>query len=1026
VKRLIIGTFLLFFSVVSIAAVLLLSGAISGERIKPYIVDGVRQYAGYQLQVNGAINYQLLPAPHIQVYDIQLQPETPSIAQTEEKTDQPLFVAVEQIDLYISLIDLLKGKIVVDRLKLNQPVIRMQDSKSWETQILSDRLSKSAKSESKAPSSKEGSLYQVRNIEIKGGDLKYGQGSAMQHITDINFKLAQNLLPTHFDTTLSFSLNKEPYSANAKLDIQDLAAKIIGVDGQFSAVNKQAKSSVAGIMSWADGLSYQGELSLDYVLPKQGSTGSDNRLSYKSMVSLAQEVDAKSYALKAQNSQISYGGYKYEVDLEGQVLGKALAQLSFEVVSNLDANVRLKDSVARILGNIDAKNKLTISRDKDINFTSDLKLLDAAYALSYVQEYQKPPRVNLSGKRLDLSSLYKKREVVARDSVSLFDVYLEKGQDHFHDIVMGYIKDLPAMPAGSWHVQLGEIVQAQRKITDFKLDAQTKASGVVRIDGLSATYLDSNQFKVSGLVDATDKSESYDLNLALSINDPQAIATYLPTSKTGVYLDLLGDNGNYNWDGHIDVDGGRLSVKALHKEQLPKDYVSLLTLDFDLKKFSVLSKLPAFQDALRDFNLNGAAQLEARIGLLKDKSVQLDYMRGKVNKTTLDINGKTRFIGQKSEYSVQVKADELHYTPPLKQAATKKTAMMTEWSHKDVKLPVASDLVAAVDFSIDRFYLNKDKIEALTGKLAIANMNLTLSDLSAKAFSGVFTGRSTYKANDARNLDFAVSMQNVNSAALVETINAHKKPSFIEGVLQFDVTGQSAGRSSSALVYGLNGSGKLSGNSITLNGIDLAKIGHTMRIDTKLEQNLRALDDVMNSAMKKGHTVFDKVDLPYKIVSGVVKIDKGLFESADFDLLVNGTIALTNKTVDLRNTITFKGAGSEGMPAVSFTVKGPLNAPAKDFASQIVQEFLKNKISRKLNNALNTVLQDLLKTESPKAAPVAVPAADNDNQITPPESEDVTGGWAEPTEQTQPSKDQDKVLEILDPAQLLLRQILGQ
>ena len=313
-------------------------------------------------------------------------------------------------------------------------------------------------------------------------------------------------------------------------------------------------------------------------------------------------------------------------------------------------------------------------------------------------------------------------------------------------------------------------------------------------------------------------------------------------------------------------------------------------------------------------------------------------------------------------------------------------------------------------------------------------MNLNLSDLSAKAYGGIFTGRSTYKANDARSLDFALALQDVNSAALVEAINPEKKKSFIEGALQFDITGQSAGRSSSALIYGLNGAGQLSGNSITLNGIDLAQIGQAMRIDTKLEQNLRALEDVMNGAMKKGQTVFDKVDVPYKIESGIVKIDKGLFAAEDFDLLVNGTISLTNKSVDLRNTITFKGEGTENLPKVSFTVKGPLNAPAKDFATKIVQEFLKGKINRKLNNALNSVLQDLLKPDAPKRSaptptPESVPAAGNDNQQQP-DSNDATGGWADPGQSTdktaQPTKPEAQPVERLDPAQLLLRQILGQ
>jgi hypothetical protein len=98
-----------------------------------------------------------------------------------------------------------------------------------------------------------------------------------------------------------------------------------------------------------------------------------------------------------------------------------------------------------------------------------------------------------------------------------------------------------------------------------------------------------------------------------------------------------------------------------------------------------------------------------------------------------------------------------------------------------------------------------------------------------------------------------------------------------------------------------------------------------------------------------------------------------------------------------------------------------------------VQEFLKGKINRKLNNALNSVLQDLLKPDAPKRrapTPEPVPAAGNDNQQQP-DSDDATGGWADPAKQStdkaaQPTQPEAQPAERLDPAQLLLRQILGQ
>ncbi|MEC7577387.1 MAG: hypothetical protein VX468_08645, partial [Pseudomonadota bacterium] len=140
------------------------------------------------------------------------------------------------------------------------------------------------------------------------------------------------------------------------------------------------------------------------------------------------------------------------------------------------------------------------------------------------------------------------------------------------------------------------------------------------------------------------------------------------------------------------------------------------------------------------------------------------------------------------------------------------------------------------------------------------------------------------------------------------------------------------------------------------------------------------------------------VNIPYKISGGIIQLDDARFVADAFELWSKGQVLLTNRTLDIKNMITYKGDATEALPQVAFTVKGPFNAPVKDIASSVVEEFIRNKINRKLNKALNNVLQDLLPTQQQQPTAPA-----NDNQQT----------------EQQPQKQ-------IDPTQLILKQILGQ
>lgn len=1007
IKKVFIGVFLLLISFIALAAALIFSGAISGDHIKPYIISTARSHVGYDLEIKGAVDYKLWPVPHIQISDIEAKPY---------RQNKEFSTSIEKMDMYVSMVDLLKGRFVIDSLKLFQPEIEMEDLSAWRTAEIDVLMKPDA---GKVQTSEQSALYSVRNVAIDGGAFSYGVGKQTQQLKNISLKLTYNILSGAYDVGGALQHNKRDYAGQFKVNTQDFAQKIIGLDGAFSLAQYKTNIDIAGIVSWDNGFAYQGETGVHYAQPLPVNVnGGQGGVTYKSLVSVAPLQDKAGFSVQAKNGQLSYGIYKYDLALSGEFMGaQQFAALDYVVTSNLAVDVKLTGSLERAMGNVESKGKIIFNNLADFDVRSHIGILKQQYDLRLKKQENGVPKIDIKGAKLNFGDLYKKREVIAKQQEDILQTYLNKGQDHFHRLIMDAIGRVPALPASVWNITLGDVIYQKQAVKDFHVRFAIDKDSALHIDMLKASYLGRHKLSLEGDVVTAKAQPSYDLSFAISVDHPADILPYLPKQNADLYLNLSGNNQSYNWNGKIALDNDTLSFTALHKEQLPKEHASLLVLDIDFEDFAHLSDLPAFKQAVKDFNLSGAAKLTAQVGLLKDKTVQLDFLKGNIQKTTINVQGKARFIGQKPDFNLTLKADKLVYTPHGPIQKTTAPSGESKWSRKEVKLPISKDLKAVIDFDVDDLRLDKSALRNVKGQLAVSNNSVALNNVSAKGYGGALSGKTSYKVSENGALSANINLSAVETHALFLAFSKAKKLSFISGTADFDTALQSSGRSSSALIYGLSGQGKLAGQNITLHGIDVAKIGEALRLDTKFEQNLRAIEGLVNSAMDKGDTAFSKVNIPYKVDGGVIKIEKGVFESKDYDLWINGEISLTNNTLNLRNIIIYKGESDGELPKVPFTIKGPLNAPVKDITSQIMQEFIKNKLSRKLNKTLNSVLEDLLPAE--KSAPTTQPQTNGET-----DEDGAANDNGVPNEA--PQETAPKIEDLIDPAQLLLRRVLGQ
>jgi len=106
------------FLALVVAALFLVPLALDWERFRPEITEGIEAATGRTLEIEGAIEVSILPAPTIRVTDLRIA-GAPGAA-------SPDLVRVESLDLALALGPLLGGKLAVTSLELVEPVFELQ------------------------------------------------------------------------------------------------------------------------------------------------------------------------------------------------------------------------------------------------------------------------------------------------------------------------------------------------------------------------------------------------------------------------------------------------------------------------------------------------------------------------------------------------------------------------------------------------------------------------------------------------------------------------------------------------------------------------------------------------------------------------------------------------------------------------------------------------------------------------------------------------------------------------------------
>jgi uncharacterized protein involved in outer membrane biogenesis len=199
-----------FLALVSV--LLILPYFISLDSYKAQIKSEVKQATGREITINGPMKFRILPRPYVQIQDIALS----SIAGATE----PVMAKIEAIEVNVAFLTLLRGRIDVASVELNQPEItleKLENGKAnWDFDLPASAQTTDiqATPQAKASTASPALPFMVHHIIIQKGTLRYVTAGQKTELNDVDLKLdAQSLIgPFQFD--LGVKVFGEPVKVN--------------------------------------------------------------------------------------------------------------------------------------------------------------------------------------------------------------------------------------------------------------------------------------------------------------------------------------------------------------------------------------------------------------------------------------------------------------------------------------------------------------------------------------------------------------------------------------------------------------------------------------------------------------------------------------------------------------------------------------------------------------------------------------------------------------------------------------------
>ncbi|HTK84732.1 MAG TPA: AsmA family protein [Patescibacteria group bacterium] len=369
-RRLIIG--IVALAIVLGGVLVVAPSFIDWSKYKPEIIGRVHDATGYDVSIDGALSMTVLPSPRLVVEKLSVASPTGS--------KEPL-LALDRAEVAVALFPLLSGQVVVNKVYLRKPQIRMEvaadGTSSW---LVPKKDAAEAAPAGAAPSSTPavmpaangtavtGNAVSLNDVAIEDGSLTYVDHKAGKSyaVDKINLSLHGDTLSGPFNANGSVEYAGQEIKLSAKSGRLESGADSVALSADVELPKTSSKISYSGVVGLKGDHEIQGETDIDTASVKAlASIGGaslpaalDKPLTAKGMLT------ASAAQVSYQNLKFTFGGADFTGDVSAKNLKGGDKPMAIEVNLSTDKPVDLTSAAAAVAAEKPAANSGGGSRTK--------------------------------------------------------------------------------------------------------------------------------------------------------------------------------------------------------------------------------------------------------------------------------------------------------------------------------------------------------------------------------------------------------------------------------------------------------------------------------------------------------------------------------------------------------------------------------------------------------------------------------------------------------------------------------------
>jgi uncharacterized protein involved in outer membrane biogenesis len=970
-KRFLTLAFSLLFLI--IAAGVVIPSFIDWSAYKDQAAQVVREKTGLDMDIKGSFGFSIIPTPRFYIEKAALS--------TADKSN---FASFERLEVNLELAPLLHKQVKVSSLTLVKPQITLVKLKTGKLNIMTPEIEALSNGEgaTEKDNTKSQAIAQTPAFDISLDKIRIQEGVFVYEdqqvetktmIQNINMELRAQSLAGPFDAQGSVFYEGHALNIDAKIGRYDSENKLILPKIKLVLQPGDITIDYDGVVSLEGegGISLQGQTKIhmdDIAKTLSGFNIEPQQAGIKSGAFDAKGLltaDAKAMSYK--NIALSLNNQALEANVTVN-----LSPFSYDLVLNTpkDSEVDLAALIAKSYGfkkaNVDINAtgdaKTTTIKSASINLDETNVSISGSYS---VPKNARPQLLlNTKMTKLDYDKLTEKI-LKSPDSNSNSQGKNSAQQSSSSGVYLPIDINLTA--------SVDEMVWNKKTLKGIETKVKLAQNSVI-IESLTVQDIGKAKLKASGEVKDISTLSGITAYLDLDSSDIKALSEWLDVdtsawpkklNKANVKVEASGSKQGIDITTNITSMDAKLIASG--KITDPTNNPTINNLEVQIKHNNMAQAVQLLSGAeVKDENMQKPLDFYAKVSQ-KGLVYTLENIKGDLSGITVEGEAKLDLSAKIPD----IKATIAFGTLTL-QSVVNKNASVTavanrgaepssgsqKWSKQTINTSAFHAANLDIDISAKAINYGAWPLGEPQMTLKLRNGILDISDLSASVFGGqVSTSLKVQTANEARSplyFESANAFKDVDLGKLSKALIGTKLVD-ISGVGSLDLKLKSSGVSPAALIYDLNGDGKVVGSDIILDGVDVAKFVRALSDDTKPGDTLVG---IWKGSTKGGKTQFDTLNGAFSIQNGVVNISSMTLDGETARVETTGQIDLPRWTLSTKHPMSVKSTGNDGteVPPFEISFNGSLDNPTQTFGQGLLQDYLQRKLQRKLNQLITDKL----------------------------------------------------------------------